>query len=387
MQSLHKKVVVITGAASGIGRALALECAGRGARLFLADIDEAGLADVCARVQAAGTQCQTKRVDAGSEADIFALAQACAERYGGADVLINNAGVTLVSSVDKLQTPDAQWLMNINFWGVVHGCRAFLPQMRKRPEAMLVNISSIFAMVSVPSQSMYNAAKAAVRGFSDSLREELRSSSVAVLCVHPGGIRTNIANSARMADLSLLEMSAQQMRDGFAQNARTTPEQAATAIVRAIERGQTRLMIGMDARILDWVYRIVPARASGWITALGRRRQQATLRQLREKAGHPQAVNSRNQIQPAIKVIKALLLTTYALAIISLFTALPFGAGPLLQGATLILLGIHLLELLVVFKHVKLYRGALAASVALTMLYGLLHWKPLADAQAHKSPS
>ena len=298
MQSLHNKVVVITGAASGIGRALALECAGRGARRFLADIDEAGLADVCAQVQAAGTPCQTQRVDAGSEADIFALAQACAERYGGADVLINNAGVTLVSSVDKLQTPDAQWLMNINFWGVVHGCRAFLPQMRTRPEAMLVNISSIFAMVSVPSQSMYNAAKAAVRGFSDSLREELRSSSVAVLCVHPGGIRTNIANSARMADLSLLEMSAQQMRDGFSQNARTTPEQAATAIVRAIERGQTRLMIGMDARILDWVYRLFPAKASNWITALGRRRQQATLREAREKAGHPQAASPGEQKRP-----------------------------------------------------------------------------------------
>ena len=275
MQSLHNKVVVITGAASGIGRALALACAGRGARLFIADIDEAGLADVCARVQATGTQCHAKCIDAGSEADIFALAQACAERYGGADVLINNAGVTLVSSVDKMQTADAQWLMNINFWGVVHGCRAFLPQLRTRPEALLVNISSIFAMVSVPSQSMYNAAKAAVRGFSDALREELRAGPVGVLCVHPGGIRTNIVNNARMADLSLMNLSAQQMRNGFSQSARTTPEQAALAIVRAIESSQTRLLIGLDAHIADWIYRLVPARASAWITALGRRRREA----------------------------------------------------------------------------------------------------------------
>jgi short-subunit dehydrogenase len=158
---------------------------------------------------------------------------------------------------------------------VVHGCRAFLPQLRTRPEATLVNISSIFAMVSVPSQSMYNAAKAAVRGFSDSLREELRETPVKVLCVHPGGIRTNIANNARLADLSLLQVSAAQMRSSFALNARTTPDQAALAIVRALESGQTRLMIGADARIIDWIYRLLPGRASTWVTALGRRRQLA----------------------------------------------------------------------------------------------------------------
>ena len=276
MQTLKDKVVVITGAASGIGRALALECGRQGARLLLADLNEPGLGELSAQLHAFGVTSHTQRVDAGSESDIFALAQTCQALFGAADVVVNNAGVTLVSSVEKLQTADAHWIMNINFWGVVHGCRAFLPQLRTRPEATLVNISSIFAMVSVPSQSMYNAAKAAVRGFSDSLREELRETPVKVLCVHPGGIRTNIANNARLADLSLLQVSAAQMRSSFALNARTTPEQAALAIVRALASGQTRLMIGADARIIDWIYRLLPGRASTWVTALGRRRQLAT---------------------------------------------------------------------------------------------------------------
>lgn len=275
MQTLNNKVVVITGAASGIGRALALECGSRGARLLLADLNEPALAELTAYLKARGVSCHGQPMDAGVEADIFALAQTCQTLFGAADVVVNNAGVTLVSSVEKLQTTDAQWLMNINFWGVVHGCRAFIAQLRTRPEAMLVNVSSIFAMVSVPSQSMYNAAKAAVRGFSDALREELRESPIKVLCVHPGGIRTNIANHARLADTSLMLVTPQQMRSGFAAQARTTPEQAALAIVRAIESGQTRLMIGADAKILDWMYRLVPARSSAWLSRLARRRQLA----------------------------------------------------------------------------------------------------------------
>ena len=276
MHTLNNKVVVITGAASGIGRALAHACGRRGARLLLADLDAPGLASLSAELHALGITSHSQRMDAGSEADVFALAKACQALYGAADVVVNNAGVALVSSVEKLQTADAQWLMNINFWGVVHGCRAFLPLLRTRPQATLVNISSIFAMVSVPSQSMYNAAKAAVRGFSDALREELRGSPVSVLCVHPGGIRTHIVDNARMADLSLQQIPAQQLRENFALNARTSPEQAALAIVRAIETGQTRLMIGADAKIIDWVYRLAPARASAWVSELARRRQLAS---------------------------------------------------------------------------------------------------------------
>ncbi len=269
MRTLKDKFVVITGAASGIGEALALACAARGARLLLADIDAVGLDRVKLAVEALGAPCYLQVTDTGSEDAIKSLA-AYAESTGtGADIVINNAGVGLVSPVDRLHTADAQWLMNINFWGVVHGCRVFIPQLRQRPDTVLVNISSIFAMVSMPTQSIYNASKAAVRGFSDALREELRSDGVDVLCVHPGGIKTNIANKARITDVSLVADSDQEMRDHFAKVARTTPAQAAAVIIEAIESRKTRVLIGADARIMDWTFRLFPAYTSRWMTSLG----------------------------------------------------------------------------------------------------------------------
>ncbi len=274
MMLLKDKVVVITGAASGIGKALSLGCAERGAKLMLADIDATGLQQLADSIRAAGAACHSLITDTGNEVALYALAAECQRVYGGADVLFNNAGVALVSPIESASTADAQWLMNINFWGVVHGCRAFLPQLRKRPEAVVVNLSSIFAMISMPTQGYYNAAKAAVRGFSDALREELRDSSVRVLCVHPGGIKTNIANNARVIDLAKLATNAEQMRVNFEQAAITTPEQAARAILSAVEQGQTRLLIGRDAKLADILYRLAPARASQWITAMALRRQQ-----------------------------------------------------------------------------------------------------------------
>ncbi len=274
MKTLRGKSVVVTGAASGIGRALALSCAAEGARLLLADLDEAGLSAVAQAVRTQGAgDCHAVVTDTGDEAAIHALAAHAQRLLGGADVVFNNAGVSLVAPVESLESADAHWLMNINFWGVVHGCRAFIPQMRARPEAVLVNVSSVFAMVSVPTQSMYNASKAAVRAFSDALREELRGTPVRVLCVHPGGIRTNIARRARIVDLSDVADSAEQMHAQFDQVARTTPEQAAARILRALRRGDTRLMIGADARALDLLYRAVPSRASAWLVALARRQR------------------------------------------------------------------------------------------------------------------
>ncbi len=271
MFELKGKVVVVTGAASGIGAALAQGLAQRGARLMLADIDAAGLEKLTASLRASGCDCNYQVTDTGDEAAIHALALHTQTLCGAADVVINNAGVSLIGPVEKVKTSDAQWLMNINFWGVAHGCRAFLPQLRTRPQALLVNISSIFAMISLPTQGFYNASKAAVRGFSDALREELRESSVAVLCVHPGGIRTNIANQARIIDSSAVADSDKALREGFNRMAGTSSEQAATQIIAAIEGGKTRLLIGSDAKFMDFLFRLAPSRASAWITRMGKR--------------------------------------------------------------------------------------------------------------------
>jgi short-subunit dehydrogenase len=271
MRNLQGKIVVITGAASGIGAALAAGFARKGARLMLADIDAAGLERVAAALRAAGCDCHTRVTGTASEEAIHALAAHTAAQLGAADVVINNAGVGLIAPVEGLKSSDAHWLMNINFWGVVHGCQAFLPQLRSRPQSVLVNISSIFAMISMPTQSIYNAAKAAVRGFSDALREELRDTPVRVLCVHPGGIRTNIANKARITDSRMVADSDQEMRDNFLKVARTTPEQAAHVIISAIESGKTRVLIGTDAKIMDFLFRLAPSRASAWVTGISHR--------------------------------------------------------------------------------------------------------------------
>lgn len=280
MSGLRDKAVVITGAASGIGEALACALAGEGARLLLADVDAPRL-EALARSLQGGTTCLTQVCDVANPEHVQALAARALAELGGADVLINNAGVALVSPVRSLSLVDAHWLMDINFWGVVHGCQAFAPQLQTRRGAVIVNVSSVFAMVSLPTQSIYNASKAAVRAFSDALREELRAPAasadgrhgVRVLCVHPGGVRTRLVEQARfdtLADLDAVADSPQALQRHFRQVARTSPEQAATAIVRALQGSGTRLLIGADARLGDWLYRMVPARASAQVHSLMR---------------------------------------------------------------------------------------------------------------------
>ena len=272
MNNLKNKTAVVTGAASGIGLALAHALAARGARLLLADVDASGLQAVALALRQQGAHCLTQVCDVAQPAQLVLLAERAAAELQGADILINNAGVGLVSPVLSATLDDAQWLMDINFWGVVHGCRAFAPQMRTRPGCVIVNISSIYAMLSSPTQGFYNASKAAVRAFSDALREELRADgqhhAVQVLCVHPGGIRTQIAVNARLGDISALADNAQQLQSQFAQAARTSPQAAAERIVRALTQGRTRLLIGVDAHVGDWLYRLWPARASAWFSAL-----------------------------------------------------------------------------------------------------------------------
>jgi short-subunit dehydrogenase len=209
-----------------------------------------------------------------TRAAVNALADAALQAWGGADVVINNAGVGLVAPVHSL---DGRCALAHEHQLLGGGPRQSAPlcrSCRARPGSVIVNISSIFAMVSMPTQSIYNASKAAVRGFSDALREELRASGVRVLCVHPGGIQTRIAQQARLGDISAVADTPQALHAQFDQAARTTAPQAALAIVQALQSGRTRLLIGADAKLGDLLYRLWPTRAAPWLSALARRMRQ-----------------------------------------------------------------------------------------------------------------
>jgi len=250
MKNFKDKVVVITGAGSGIGRALALDFAGRGAKLALSDINEAGLAETAAAVSAkASVDVHTARLDVADRAAFEAYATSVLDHFGGVNVVINNAGVALAGDLVDLEWNDIDWIIGINFWGVVHGTKFFLPALIESGDAHIVNISSLFGLVSMPGQSMYNAAKYAVRGMTEALREEMLigRTGVGVTAVHPGGIKTAIARSART---SANEDQAATAKFFDEKLAKTTPEKAAEVIIKGIEKKQARVLVGLDAHVV-----------------------------------------------------------------------------------------------------------------------------------------
>jgi len=255
--------VAVTGAASGIGRALASEFAARGCDLALADVDESGLrtlADELARIH--GAEVLTRRMDVSDRAQVEDFARESATRFPQLCILINNAGVALHGQFDELDLTQIEWLMGINFWGVVYGTHAFLPLFQRQRWAHIVNVSSIFGIIAPPGNCAYVASKFAVRGFSESVRHELvmNSSPVRISVVHPGGVKTNIARSSR-AGAHLRDASSQsETLARFDQLARTTPIEAARRIIRGIERNEPRILIGRDARLMDLIQRLRPAR-------------------------------------------------------------------------------------------------------------------------------
>jgi short-subunit dehydrogenase len=261
MTTIRGAAAAVTGAASGIGRALALELAARGCDLALADRDEAGLQAVAAEIGKAGTRKVTvHRVDVAEPGQIADFAQAATAAHPGLNILVNNAGVALLGQFGEIDQAQMDWLMNINFWGVVHATRAFLPHLAQRPEAHIVNLSSIFGIIAPPGQTAYAAAKFAVRGFSESLRHELQmaNSPVKLSVVHPGGVSTNIVRNSR-AGVGVTDNARRaQSIERFEAMAKTTPAAAALRIITGIENNQPRILIGNDARFMDLLQRFRP---------------------------------------------------------------------------------------------------------------------------------
>lgn len=261
MKTFKGKVAAITGAGSGIGQALAIALAKEGADLALSDVSEKGLANTVALLQPYPVKIATQKVDVAKQEEVADWAKAVVAEHGRVNLIFNNAGVAMGSTAEGMSYADLNWLMGINFWGVIHGTKEFLPLLKQSGDGHIINISSMFGLTAQPTQSAYNASKFAVRGFTESLRQELdmQNCGVSVTCVHPGGIRTNIAKAARMNNsVESLGMDAAKSQDAFEKVLRTSSEDAAKQILNAVRQNRRRLLIGTDAKVVDVLQRIMP---------------------------------------------------------------------------------------------------------------------------------
>lgn len=262
MKDFRNKVAAITGAASGMGRTLALQLAQQGCHLALSDVNEAGLAETAQQVRQHGVKVTTAKLNVADREAMNAWAEQVVSDHGKVNLIFNNAGVALGAFLETVKPEDFEWIMGINFWGVVWGTQAFLPHIKRAGEGHIINTSSLFGLLALPTQGTYNASKFAVRGFTEALRQELdmEKGGVSATCVHPGGIRTNIARDARM------DHSIEERTGGSAQAAKarfdkmlntTTADSAARQILRAVLRNQRRVLVGPDAVFLDKVVRLL----------------------------------------------------------------------------------------------------------------------------------
>lgn len=262
MKDFKSKVAAITGAASGMGRTLALELAKRGCHLALSDVNESGLEETASMARGAGVKVTTCRLDVSQRDAVFAWADQVATDHGKVNLIFNNAGVALTVGLDAVKQSDFDWIMGINFWGVVYGTQAFLPHLKQSKDGHIINTSSLFGLMAVPTQGTYNAAKFAVRGYTEALRMELEIANcgVSATCVHPGGIATNIAKAGRI-DPSIekatgVSIEKHRKRADKLINV-TTAESAALQILKAVENNERRVLVGNDAKFLDKIVRLL----------------------------------------------------------------------------------------------------------------------------------
>jgi hypothetical protein len=267
MTVFKDKVAVITGAGSGIGRALAQQLAAKGARLALSDINPASLAETLNSLPP-GTEARGYPLDTSNRERVFAHADQVRRDFGTAHFLFNNAGVTVVGTIAHLSIEEIEWQLGVNLWGVIYGTKAFLPMMLEQREGCIVNISSVFGLVAFPAQGAYNISKFGVRALTECLWSELEGTGVRAVCVHPGGIRTNIEKAGRRCAASGEE------EEGFAGVAddllTTPPEDCARDILRGVARRQKRVITGNKSTTLWWLSRVAPDHYPGVIGAIAK---------------------------------------------------------------------------------------------------------------------
>ncbi|MET0998421.1 MAG: SDR family NAD(P)-dependent oxidoreductase [Marmoricola sp.] len=260
MKTLENKVVVITGAGSGIGRQLALNAAGQGALLAVSDWDEHGLAESVELLKSAGVrELRSDRVDVSDRAAVAEWATAVAEQFGRVNMLVNNAGVTVTGDFEEMSYEDFDWIVGVNLMGVVNGTKEFLPHLIASGDGHLINLSSLFGLISMPGQTAYNATKYAVRGFTEALREEMlvNGHEVGVTCVHPGGIKTGIARNGRKTP----SQDAAAIDSLFEKKlARMTAEKAARIILKGALSGKARVLVGADAHAMHHFAKLAGSR-------------------------------------------------------------------------------------------------------------------------------
>lgn len=278
MKRFENKVAAITGAGSGMGRELAIELARRGCHVAISDVNEPGLAETADRVRAVSSvKLSLQKLDVSDRAAVHAWADAVVADHGKVNLIFNNAGVAHGSTVEAAAYADFEWIMGINFWGVVHGTKAFLPHLRASGDGHVINTSSVFGIISVPTQATYNASKFAVRGFTEALRQELdiQRCGVSATSVHPGGIKTNIARAARMdqSAQSITGMDPDKSRRDFEKLFRTTAADAARVILKGVERDARRVLIGADAHVIDFMQRLLPSGYQRIVAGLANRKR------------------------------------------------------------------------------------------------------------------
>jgi len=262
MKSFQNKVAAITGAASGMGRTLAVELARRGCHLALSDVNDAELVKTAELASKHGVKVTVKKVNVADRDAVFAWANEAARDHGKVNLVFNNAGVALTANVEDVKITDFEWIMGINFWGVVHGTQAFLPHLKASGDGHVINTSSLFGLMAVPTQGTYNASKFAVRGYTEALRMELEMEGcgVSATCVHPGGIATNIAMAGKIDASVTAKTGVSEADHKRAANKLinvTTAESAALQILKAVENNARRVLVGPDARFLDKVVRLL----------------------------------------------------------------------------------------------------------------------------------